>query len=105
MLDGCLGRILQLAQRARYRLRRALRGYLSSLAQLLDRANNGFARLLAGGDEAALQVQEGLIDSTGRGVACFIDETRDVLAVVHHRLGEIEALGFYSLHRVIGDPA
>src|SRR5262249_4688537 len=41
----------------------------------------------------------------GRGLARLVDQARDLLAVVHHGLGESEAFGLDRLDRMVGDAA
>ena len=54
---------------------------------------------------AFLQLAERSRHGRGRGLAGVVDEPRDLLAVLHHRLGEDEALGLDRLHGLVGDAA
>ena len=49
-----------------------------------------------------LQLLQRAVDGGGRVLARLVDEAGDLLAVVHHRAREGEALGFDRLHGVIG---
>ena len=73
--------------------------------QIGQRARN--RRLGAFGDAfgAFLQLAERARHRRGGVLARFVDEAGDLLAVVHHRLREDEALGLDRLHRMVGDAA
>jgi len=102
LLDCGLRGLLKLAQGARDCLRGALGGHLGGLPELLDRTPDRLGCPLGCGGVAALQVLQRLIEGARRGIARLVDKARDLLAVVHHGLGEIEALGLYRLHCVLG---
>ncbi len=82
-LDRGLGRPVQLLERAR------------------DRRLGGFGDALG----AFLQLAERARHRGRRGQARVVDQAGDLLALVHHGLGEDEALGVDRLHRLIGDAA
>ena len=83
LLDGGLGRPVQFFQRSR------------------DRLFGGFGDAQG----AFLHLPERSRDRGGRVQARIVDLPGDIVALVHHRLGEDEALGVDCLHRLVGDPA
>src|SRR5215467_14991822 len=105
LLDRRVGRLLELLERAGDGLCRAFGGHFGGFAQLLDRTADGFAGRFGRRDVARLQVLERLIDGAGCALARLADEARDLLAVVHHGLGEVEAFGLDRLDRMLGDAA
>ena len=71
--------------------------------QILKRSRN--ARLRGFGDalSAFLKLPQRARYCRGGGLARFVDQAGNLLAVVHHRLCEDEALGLDRLYRLIGD--
>ena len=86
-------------------LLRLLDGLSGGAVQIRERPCDG--RLCRLGDAlgAVLKLAEALRHRRCRVLARIVDEPGDFLAVVHHRLGEDEALGFDRLHRMVGNAA
>ncbi len=73
--------------------------------QIGERARNRGLGAFGDAFGAFLQLAERARHCRGGVLARFVDEAGDLLAVVHHRLREDEALGFDRLHRMVGDAA
>ena len=80
------------------------RGYGWRL-QILERARDRLLGRIGDALRALLQLAERAGHRGGGVLARFVDQPGDLLAVVHHRLGEDEALGLDRLHRLVGDAA
>ena len=73
----------------------------SSSSVRVDRRLGGFGDALG----AFLHLAERARDRGGRGQAGVVDQAGDLVALVHHGLGEDEALGVDRLHRLVGGAA